>query len=995
VTNAIEEKYSVENPFNLHYINSEINEYGNIREFETTTTVSEDATVRTAFIAGNKDENSLTNIIFFKRHPELNKSERLKPHQKELINEWLSIRNNIVRPTVADLKSKGKASTKYSQPALDKPLDFVPEPMKLPPENPVEFAPEPIGTAYWPVRPLRTEDKDWHVVSYRFGPGRNDFVRGRNTAREFYASRGVDRLHAAIDLYGNAGDQVVAIQDGIFLYAIVNFLGDTSAMYIQHTIDQPKLIFVYGEVAKYSWTTFNLKIGDKVKAGQVIAKLGITPGGSSMLHCETWALEVTGIKNRLHSSFRSWKKGGNPPKYVLNPTKYLLAVRKQELERRKQQQPQQQSSMSNTYKPTINESLIPNESESFLGPIISDVRGSLMWGKEYDTVSSAYRDGIEDENRLTNLIFFSRHPELNKSERLKPHQKELIKEWLNIRDKIVRPIVSELKKLQSQTERPSKRVEEPIPDYIKRWYKYLDQVTSRNTVIPLIDGKKAFESMAEAIRTATGKGHFIYFANWKMELSFNLIPTDEFSTLFYLIKQKDMQGVEIRALLSADLLGNNEYEGYNVTMAHTMLFGPLIHGSAIYDKNLLPLGVHHQKILIVNGSKGLIAFCGGIDFAANRLDRVDRKLGSRSTSEGSEYSQHDVHCRIEGPAAYDLLYVFINRWKDHPQKPTRNFSLLGESIQRPVGTGKSFVSIGTTFGNGNKTITRANEVKEQIKRIKNLATIVGSAVGILGGLLARRQVSNMIDKYKSDMLTEIKSGVLGKNVYNFAQTGSRSAYYMIDHAIQQAKKYIYIEDQYLINLFIAKELNLQMSKNKDLKVIILTSDSRITTDLFAPFSLRAKFIKTLTGNTYPNKQVAICYRKVDKPHNYVHAKTWIFDDEFTIIGSANCNNRGYTHDSEVVAGIYGVYYDKEIDPWNHNLNFASALRMRLWSEHLQKKIDNLTDLSSSIDFWFDKVPANALIRHIPTNDLSENDAGITSPIARFMVSSGQIDPRGD
>ena len=253
----------------------------------------------------------------------------------------------------------------------------------------------------------------------------------------------------------------------------------------------------------------------------------------------------------------------------------------------------------------------------------------------------------------------------------------------------------------------------------------------------------------------------------------------------------------------------------------------------------------------------------------------------------------------------------------------------------------------------------------------------------------------MIDKYKSDMLTEIKSGLLGTNVYNFAQKGSTTAYYMIDHAIQQAKKYIYVEDQYLVNLFIAKELNLQISKNKDLKVIILTSDSRITTDLFAPFSLRAKFIKTLTGNTYPHKQVAICYRKVNKPHNYVHAKTWIFDDEFAIIGSANCNNRGYTHDSEVVAGIYGILYDKEIDPWNHNLNIATALRMRLWSEHLQKKIGELADLGSNIDLWFDKVPANALIKHVPTNDLNENDAGVTSPIARFMVSSGQIDPRGD
>ena len=586
-----------------------------------------------------------------------------------------------------------------------------------------------------------------------------------------------------------------------------------------------------------------------------------------------------------------------------------------------------------------------SDSESSMGSILSDAHRYATMGKEFVTVASAYNAGNTDESSLTNIIFFDRHHELNKKEPLKTDQKELIKEWLHIRNNIVRPILAEVKKTKTQTQTqtqthtptPNKDVQGPISENIKRWYKYQDQVTSGNTVITLIDGKKTFESMAEAMRTATDKSHFIYFANWKMDLFYNLIPNDKFSYLFYLIKEKDLQGVEIRVLLSAEFLGNNEFTGYNLTMSHHVLFNTLVHGSCIYDKNIHPLGVHHQKILIVNGNKGLIAFCGGVDFAANRLDKKDRKIGTQSISEGSEYSQHDVHCRIEGPAAYDLLYIFINRWKDHPQKPDKNYSLLGEKIQRPVGTGKSLVSIGTTFGNGNKTSARTKEVKEQITRAKNIATGAGAVGGLLGGLLAQK-VRNMIDKYKSEMLTEIKSGILGTNVYNFAQKGSTTAYYMIDHAIQQAKKYIYIEDQYLVNLFIAKELNLQISKNKDLKIIMLTSDSEITTDLFAPFSLRAKFIKTLTGNTYPHKQVAICYRKVDKPHNYVHAKTWIFDDEFAIIGSANCNNRGYTHDSEVVAGIYGVIYDKEIDPWNHNLNIATALRMRLWSEHLQKNI---------------------------------------------------------
>src|SRR5712691_4183707 len=32
---------------------------------------------------------------------------------------------------------------------------------------------------------------------------------------------------------------------------------------------------------------------------------------------------------------------------------------------------------------------------------------------------------------------------------------------------------------------------------------------------------------------------------------------------------------------------------------------------------------------------------------------------------------------------------------------------------------------------------------------------------------------------------------------------------------------------------------------------------------------------------------------------YVHSKTWIFDDELVITGSANADRRGYTYNSEV------------------------------------------------------------------------------------------------
>jgi phosphatidylserine/phosphatidylglycerophosphate/cardiolipin synthase-like enzyme len=69
------------------------------------------------------------------------------------------------------------------------------------------------------------------------------------------------------------------------------------------------------------------------------------------------------------------------------------------------------------------------------------------------------------------------------------------------------------------------------------------------------------------------------------------------------------------------------------------------------------------------------------------------------------------------------------------------------------------------------------------------------------------------------------------------------------------------------------------------------------------------------------------------------------DDRFAIIGSANANRRGLTHDSEVTAGIY----DPSDDPLPHRL------RVALWAEHLNMDTPSgrasLADGVASARFW--------------------------------------------
>lgn len=65
---------------------------------------AERVAVRLAIRAGHRDENKLTNLLFFTRHPGRFGQKLLKsdPEFQQLSTEWLSIRNNIVRPALRE-----------------------------------------------------------------------------------------------------------------------------------------------------------------------------------------------------------------------------------------------------------------------------------------------------------------------------------------------------------------------------------------------------------------------------------------------------------------------------------------------------------------------------------------------------------------------------------------------------------------------------------------------------------------------------------------------------------------------------------------------------------------------------------------------------------------------------------------------------------------------------------------------------------------------------
>lgn len=401
------------------------------------------------------------------------------------------------------------------------------------------------------------------------------------------------------------------------------------------------------------------------------------------------------------------------------------------------------------------------------------------------------------------------------------------------------------------------------------------RVWGGNQVNELIDGPQTFWTMVQDIRGAGGPRSYIYLIGWWLTDSFNLVPGDNTSTIRSLFQAASNRDVEIRAMLwkQKSFSGYFGFPGQNA--AEVDRINALPTGGAILDNRTLNFGSHHQKILIINGCYGLTAFCGGIDINPDRL-HANGNFGV--TQAGAP--MHDVHCRIKGPAAWDLLNIFVERWYDHPDRlnlPAGKQGLIGVRFPpappAPLPGQTNFVQIGRTYGNGT------------------------AHLGI--------------------------PGAASYGGYRFAPRGEQTARQMILHAIRKARKFIYVEDQYLVNPEVRDALIAAL--HHVAHITILIPEDRIS-DLPQVHYRRWQFINPL--RKAGGGKVRVFYLTAPGDfHTYVHAKTWIFDDEYAIIGSANCNRRSYTHDSEVVAGICDQGTG---DKWR----LPHRLRIKLWSEHL-------------------------------------------------------------
>jgi phosphatidylserine/phosphatidylglycerophosphate/cardiolipin synthase-like enzyme len=475
-----------------------------------------------------------------------------------------------------------------------------------------------------------------------------------------------------------------------------------------------------------------------------------------------------------------------------------------------------------------------------------------------------------------------------------------------------------------------------------------------NDVEFYVDGEPTFEAMVEAIETATGPDHFIVLIGWAAHFDFQLSRNGSRTpsarrNAEQIFEERAKLGVRIRLLLWRN---TNAFDGapwsevnssgqYYCELTKRLAdkwnaFGPdevPRRSVTIIDKATRWLGSHHQKVLLVYGAEGLVGFVGGIDFNSDRVNREILHVVAGENPFGTVDPcgpLHDVHARVRGAAAEDLLSLVIDRW---------NYSEPSDLARVAGGTVDFYVDPGL---NPAGAIPPAS----------------GREVEDLGFLLQRVRSaarSRPLPHYVVQLAQTVGNPRL---VEEGVQNGVASA---IVHAIRTARSFIYVEDQYFWSVQ-AGEAILDAAENVKHLTVLACSDQ------LAPKICEARrglLRDLLRKNPDIWKRLRI-YERFGVSHAYIHAKMSVFDDQLAIVGSANWNDRGFSHDSEVVALVSDPPWEALSGPrfgcwYSLELNAAKSLRLRLWAEHLGLPADLLADPIASEVYWRHP-PASAGVR---------------------------------
>ncbi|XP_010266912.1 PREDICTED: phospholipase D delta [Nelumbo nucifera] len=521
--------------------------------------------------------------------------------------------------------------------------------------------------------------------------------------------------------------------------------------------------------------------------------------------------------------------------------------------------------------------------------------------------------------------------------------------------------------------------------------------------------------------------HLVYIVGWSVYHKVKLVrestrplPSGGDLTLGELLKYKSQEGVRVLLLLWDDKTSHSNIlintagvmethdEETRKFFKHSSVICVLAPRYASSKLSIVKqqvvgtLFTHHQKCVLVDtqasgNNRKITAFIGGLDLCVGRYDTPEHRLFSDldtvfrddyhnptfpAETKGPRQPWHDLHCKIEGPAAYDVLKNFEQRWRKATKwtefgKRFKRVSRWDDDALIKLERISWILSPSPYIANDDPILWVSKEGDAENWHVQVFRSIdSGSVKGF--------PTKDVQLAHDQKLICE-KNLVIDKSI----QTG-----YV--QAIRSAQHFIYIENQYFLGSsygwpsyknagadnLIPMELALKIASKIRVKerfavyIVIpmwpegFPTDASVQEILYwqgqtmqMMYEVVAKELKSMQlENSYPqdylnfyclgnreqipkdipesissstNGGAASAAQKNRRFMIYVHAKGMIVDDEYVILGSANINERSMSgaRDTEIAMGAYQPHHTWAVKK-KHPHGQVYGYRMSLWAEHL-------------------------------------------------------------
>lgn len=319
-------------------------------------------------------------------------------------------------------------------------------------------------------------------------------------------------------------------------------------------------------------------------------------------------------------------------------------------------------------------------------------------------------------------------------------------------------------------------------------------------------------------------------------------------------------------------------------------------GIVLFDNRLpYPTSSHHQKTIVIRRSeetKG-VAYVGGTDLMKDRWDTQfhnQSKLRHQRHIEDSYDGWMDASCRIHGPAVGDVETNFVHRWNDE-QDPLQETDELLEFKNPSVPKRELILPL------------PPDPWTESTESPQSTAPSGSASIQVVRTFSCR----------------------VG---YEFAPRGEISLLQSRLKAINLARNYIYIEDQYFIH--VPMLLQALLAKLPTLQaLVIVTQKSSMNEAAVGYHMLLYKMLHPLQTQ-FPGKVVVLTMKP--SLEVYIHSKVLLVDDVYLSIGSGNWNQRSMSSDSELTANIVDTALVDAIADGIQVAALARSFRMKRFSE---------------------------------------------------------------